>query len=151
MISGAWLEPEYGAVDESLYIQATENLERCFSVVGLTEAFDASLMLLQSRFGWRDIRYVRENVGRFNQQKRPPTRDEREVVARFNQWDRALYQYAYQQFQATIEQAGPEFQRKLDAFQKDNQRYQKIQVPLVDLLQRLRHISIRAAIRKIFS
>jgi len=41
---------------------ARRNLEEHFSVVGLSEHFDATLLMLKQAFDWHGIFYVRQNV-----------------------------------------------------------------------------------------
>jgi hypothetical protein len=50
---------------------AIHNLQEHFSVVGLVERFDETLLLLRRAFGWQNLFYVPQNVG-----QRRPRREE---------------------------------------------------------------------------
>lgn len=98
LLSGAWYEPMPGKCTREHLEQAKENLRKNFSVVGLTERFDESLILLKRAYDWRDIRYSSWNVthGR-------PTKDElpaetRAVVESANLMDTELYTYGQELF-----------------------------------------------------
>lgn len=58
LVSGVMYDVPFGELDESHLELAIRNLEQ-FAVVGLTERFDESLLLMQERFGWRDVTYER--------------------------------------------------------------------------------------------
>ena len=64
LISGVWLEPGFGDITAQIFDQAKKNLSHNFSIVGLTERFDATLLLLREIFNWQDIYYVRQNVSK---------------------------------------------------------------------------------------
>lgn len=63
-------------------------------MVGVTEQFDLTLLLLKQTFGWRHIDYVRANIG----VNRPPSatlgEDTIAAVRRHNQLDIRLYEEA---------------------------------------------------------
>ena len=66
-ISG--LEPPFGMCTQATLEQAKRNLERNFSVVGTTERFDETLLLIGRTFGWKMHRpYWSKNVNA----SRPP-------------------------------------------------------------------------------
>jgi hypothetical protein len=83
-----------------------QRLEREFSVVGLIERFDESLMLLRRVAGWGIPYYAKENVTR----DRPPMseipRDALEVIAEHNQVDVELYAWAKERFEQTVQREG---------------------------------------------
>lgn len=151
MISGTWLEPEYGAVNSEIFEQAKRNLTQSFDVVGLTERFDATLLLLQESFGWREIRYLRQNVTKVAREDRELSTIEKEVIFNFNQWDLALYAHAQELFEQQIAAAGSNFAGKLESFKQDNERYRTQKAPLLQTLQRIRQFSIRSTIKDVFS
>ncbi|MFO7663466.1 MAG: sulfotransferase family 2 domain-containing protein [Chloroflexota bacterium] len=92
-ISGVFETPLYDEVDDSMLQQAIANLDT-FEVVGLTEQFDLTLILLQRAFGWKRIRYKPTNVGhnRVATAEHPP--EIIEAVRRYNQLDLLLYDEA---------------------------------------------------------
>lgn len=151
MISGTWLEPAYGGINAEILQQAKDNLSRYFTVVGLTEEFDASLLLLQEAFNWRDIHYVRQNVTRVAEKERKLSVNERHMIERYNEWDMALYAYAVELMQQQIVQAGPEFAQRLESFRRNNARYSAWKMTLQPTTDRIKRFSIRAAIKKLFA
>lgn len=111
---GSW--PNYGPVSVShddLEI-AKANLREHF-IIGLTERFDESLILLKRAFGWRtiDIVYRKQRVGR----KRPPkdeiSNETVKLIEAHNQLDIQLYEFAKQMFEERISQQDSSFKREV--------------------------------------
>ncbi|MGH2537158.1 MAG: sulfotransferase family 2 domain-containing protein [Candidatus Promineifilaceae bacterium] len=94
LISGAWNSVADGACTLEMLAQAKDNLRAHFSLVGLAEEFDRSLVLLSQRFGWRDLAYRRRNVaaGRLSVRRLPA--DALAAVRRANVLDEELYAFA---------------------------------------------------------
>ena len=151
LISGARLEPGYGEITSQLFEQAKANLDQSFSVIGLTEQFDMSLLLLREAFNWQDINYVRQNVTKATPHERILTPEERETILEFNQWDIALYEYASARFEEQVAALGPDFSHQLQTFQRQNKLYQNIKGPLLRSIQWAKRFSVRTSIRGIFS
>lgn len=90
-----------GRVTPAMLERAISRLAR-FAAVGLTERFDESLLLLQRAFGWRARPAPAQNVG----ENRPPRIDVSEealqVIERSNRFDRELYRFASQLFEARV-------------------------------------------------
>jgi len=105
LISGAYYDPPYGEVDESVLDQAIANL-RTFTVVGVMEQFDLSLMLLQRAFGWRDIGYQISNVGENRRPAEAHSAEIIEAVRRYNRLDIKLYEEAKRLFRRQVRDAG---------------------------------------------
>lgn len=104
LFSGVWGKPLFGEVTAEMGREAIANLRQC-EVVGLTEAFDRSLLLLQHHFGWADIAYERANVGH-NRPTDPPDEETVATVRRYTQQDQALYDEAQRLFTQQIRAAG---------------------------------------------
>jgi hypothetical protein len=123
MLSGAWLDPPFGACTGELLAKAKDNLEERFDVVGLTEHFDESLLLLRRCFGWRWLNYRRLNT---SPDRTPVDRlsdTEREVLEENNALDCELYRFAEGLFKRRIAGYGPDFEADLAAFQAGNRPY----------------------------
>ena len=54
---------DYGGCTREMLEKAKNNLSNHFSVVGLSEHFDESLLLMKQRLGWRSPYYVKHRVG----------------------------------------------------------------------------------------
>ena len=80
---------------------AQANLEQRFSFFGLTERFDAFLILCQRLLGWPEIFYVRKNVRRSGAAAPDPVSPEAlAVVAEYNRLDAELHAWALELFDA---------------------------------------------------
>lgn len=145
MLSGFWDQGAYGGCTHETLELAKENLRERFRVVGLTERFDETLLLLKKEFGWGNIFYVRQNVthGRPEPSKLPP--DALSTIRNDNQLDAELYQYAQTLFETQIQQQGASFSQELASFRQRNRLLQ----PLLRAYAEMRRYSVRASLRKL--
>jgi hypothetical protein len=99
LFSGVWYDPLPGKCTAEHLEMAKDNLRRNFKVVGLTERFDESLMLLKRAFSWKDVRYTSQNVsdGRPKREELPATT--LAVVESANKLDIELYAFAQKLFE----------------------------------------------------
>lgn len=129
---------------------AKRNLEKHFAVVGLTERFDESLLLVADAFGWPDMSYARENVTRNKPRAAPIADDALQAMHRYHGLDMQLYEYARQRFEERVAAAGPAFGARLQAFRQANARFARglrlrravasvLPDPVVAMIRRLRH------------
>jgi len=140
LVSGVWDRFPFGECPDDILEQAKDNLRKHFAVVGLTEKFDETLLLLKTAFGWRNIYYTSQNVTSNRPAKDNLPEEALAAVLRANQLDVALYAYAQQLFAEQIESLGPGFAASLAQFQAAN-RYVS---PLMRLYWQMRRVSIRA-------
>jgi hypothetical protein len=123
-IAGA--SPLFGRCDESTFEKARLNLESHFSVVGLTERFDETLVLLKRRLGWDEVpRYLPRLI---NSGKPPLVEVPRRVirlVAGQNAFDQRLYDFARSVFDRQVEDSGPDFAEEVREFRSRNAERQK--------------------------
>lgn len=143
MIAGNWNERGYGPCDEAMLAQAKQNLQK-FVVVGLTERFDETCLLIQRAFGWPDMYYTSRNVTKRRPPKEQFSADVLKVVAGYNRYDMALYDYAVELFEEQVRQQGPSFRRDVTWFQWKNGRLK----PLRQLYWQARKVSVRVFIKK---
>jgi hypothetical protein len=121
-ISG--LEPEFGGCSGSTLTMAKDNLRRHFAVVGVTECFDETLILIQRTLGWDHVpHYLPSLVNK----ERPtqaalPKRSIAAVLER-NQLDVELYRFAKEVLFARIAEQGPAFERDVHEFRTSNAGY----------------------------
>jgi hypothetical protein len=92
--------------DEAMLEAAQAHLDAHFAVVGLTERFDASLVLMKRRLGWGDITYRRANVGRYRTRRPDPDPDVRATLAERNALDQRLYAYAARRLERDLRAEG---------------------------------------------
>ena len=81
---------------------AKQNLRDNIRVVGLTERFDESLILLQDAFGWQDIRYVSDNVSVGRPRREDLSAETIALVEEANQLDQELYAYGQELFEKQL-------------------------------------------------
>lgn len=143
LLAGIWAEPPAGACDEKDLAKAKENL-RQIKVIGLTEEFDASLLLLGKAFGWKHLYYTKRNVSVGRPAQDTLSEDTIAAVQAANQLDSELYDYAKCLYAEKINQEGPDFAKEVSQFQIKN-RYVR---PLLDLYWNMRKISVRTIVRE---
>jgi len=101
---------------------AKANIRDHFMIVGLSERYDESLLLLKRAFGWRirNILYRKQNIGT----NRPPNdeidSDTLKVIDSHNKLDIQLYEWAKQRFEEQIRKQGSSFRRELQTFRFTN-------------------------------
>ena len=123
-ISGAFFRDPRGQCARDLLDQAKENLRNHFTVVGLAERFDETLLLLSQKFGWKDMFYVRQNVT----PDRPPREqlpdDVREAIESVSSLDMELYAFATELFETAVRQQDRlAFERDLAKYRQGNDAY----------------------------
>lgn len=101
---------------------AKANLREYFSLVGLSERFDESLILLKRALGWRtkDILYVKQQVGRNRPPKDTIGSEAVKLVEDYNELDMQLYEFAKQMFEERISRQDSSFRRELQIFRLCN-------------------------------
>lgn len=106
-------------IDRSGLECAKRNLRENFSFVGVTEEFDAGLLLLVRMFDWRMPIYRKRNVtsGLENKNVDVTTRG---LLAEANSLDLELHQFARELFGARRRATGREFETELRRFQQFN-------------------------------
>lgn len=123
LISGIWDKVDFGKCTTEHLQLAKHNLKTHFSMVGLTEEFDKTLILLKRAFGWKLPLYYKRNVG----ENRPPNseiqEDDRRIIESMNTLDIELYRYTKERFEELISQQGESFGRELKKFQLLNRLY----------------------------
>jgi len=121
---GAWQAPP---LDSSDLEEAKRNLDR-FLVVGLTERFDESFILIRRALGWRLPMYETYNVTRAASaaQREAPTPAAIEAIKERNRLDLELYSHALALHSAAVEAQGSSFQREVAAFRMLNRVPNKI-------------------------
>lgn len=99
---------------------AKQNLRNHFSIVGLVEHFDASLLLLKQSFGWGNTYYIQHNT--------TPNRPDVEnipaetiaLIKEREKWDMELYVYAQKLFNQQLAQQSVSFSFRIKMFKFSN-------------------------------
>lgn len=134
LISGVWDQYPYGECPREVLEQAKQNLQNKFAVVGLTEEFDKTLILLKRAFGWRHVYYMRQNVTKNRPQAASFSRQTLNVVREYNQLDLELYAFAKKLFAEEIKQQGLSFSVEAKTFRWAN----RLVWPILNMRSQLR-------------
>jgi Galactose-3-O-sulfotransferase len=132
----------FGGCTVEMLDLAKAHLDRSFAVVGLTERFDDSLVLMQKAFAWNRIRYVSVNVDPGRDRRDAPSQEDVAYVKEQNALDLELYAWAAERFASTLRDT-PGFDAALARFLRENERYQ----PWGRLTQLPRRVAERAVDR----
>jgi len=118
-------EPDvaYGNCSRDMLEEAKHNLEEYFSVVGLAERFDESVMLIKRTFGWKMPLYVRHNVTRDRPHKERIPEDVLRLIEEQNGLDIELYRFASDLFEKALGEQPNSFKTELLAFKCANAMY----------------------------
>lgn len=149
MFAGAAEESERGEKSSAKMLAiAKNNLKNHISVVGMTEQFDETLLLVQKRLGWQHTFYTKRNVtsNRPKQQDLPP--NEQQALLEHNQYDLALYRYGQALFTEQIEQHGTAFYEELAQMR---QQHQEMAAPVLSFQQQLRQKSARQMLKRFWA
>lgn len=90
---------DVGACDESTLEIAKQNLQRSFSVVGLSERFEDSLLLMMAEFGWKVPFYANRKVAKA---RAKPDERVSEFIREHNRFDLALYDFGRTLFESSL-------------------------------------------------
>jgi hypothetical protein len=121
MLTGHIDDVEIGGCTRQMLEQAKANLSNHFAVVGLSEWFDESLILMKRRLGWNRLPlYAKRNVA----EHKPPELPESvlNVIRKHNELDQELYEWAAARFRTDLERGG--IQKELTRFRVANSLYQ---------------------------
>ncbi|MCP5094371.1 MAG: sulfotransferase family 2 domain-containing protein [Chloroflexi bacterium] len=140
MLAGVWGSLAFGECTEETLATAKTNLREWFEVVGLTERFDETLLLLKQAFGWHNITYKRENVARNRPGIRKIDAETMALLQAANQLDKELYVYAQSLFEQQVAAQGAAFIQA--------QRWLVWQNKVVGLYRRARQVSVRTMLRQ---
>lgn len=102
-------------------LQAALSNLRSFVVVGLTEQFDESLILMKRLFGWRTPYYVSQNVGTGTSPgSRPISNEALDLIRERNELDLELHAEAKRMFANLVGRQDDSFGREVARFKKMN-------------------------------
>jgi len=134
--------------DESTLERAKANLRDSYKIIGFTEEFDASVLMMQKAFGWGQIYYHAINTGKRlkNKEDRPSLTSE--LIAEIEAacpLDMALHHYATELYEAQKDAYGREkLAADLAAFRRMNQRI----APVLGFARRVRKNKLYRNIRR---
>ncbi len=152
----AGMQPGGECTEEDL-LKAKKNLSEYFTMVGITERFDESLLLLKKALGWNNVYYVKQNVSKNRPPRETLSEEDRKEIAKLNDYDMQIYDYALGLFEDQIKQYGPSLKKDLENFRSRRKILGWLLNPK-DLLAgwalnisfKFKKIPGKAALRKIF-
>lgn len=112
----AWISGE-SEPDSSSLEKAKMIINSDFSFAGISEAFDASLIMLCRETGLEVRPYPNLNIGEYKQKEVPETT--RNVILEANQLDLELYEWVKDRLSRKVSEVGQEFQNDLSQFQQE--------------------------------
>ena len=107
------------------YDKALENIENHYSLIGVVERFDESLLLLARIFGFPDVHYVKRNLGIFRPSIEGVADGTIERIMAANELDIKLHHHAIRLLEAKIEAQGKDFGIELKGFRRKQAIYYK--------------------------
>jgi hypothetical protein len=121
-ISG--LEPEFGACSISTLDRAKDNLRRYFSVAGVTECFDETVVLIKRTLGWvHEPYYLPGLVNKDRPASVSLPQKSLNAILERNELDTQLYDFAKALFHERISGQGPDFNSQITKFKALNAEY----------------------------
>ena len=102
MLSGLGREVPYDESPSSMLKKAKKNIDTYFSVIGLTESFNQSVILMKHRLGWGIPVYKTRNKTRKRPKRDEVSQSTREIIQEHNELDIKLYEYASERFQRQL-------------------------------------------------
>lgn len=134
LLAGKRDASNFGTCSDEMLDIAKRNLAEHFRVVGITEEFDRSLILMKRNLGWRNPYYTNQNVNRHRLRKEGISPKTLSVVQAYNELDIELYRFAKKLFQEQIDSQGLSFTKELGRFKKLNSFYTRF-LPLVSAVR----------------
>lgn len=113
MLSGEGKAVPYGACTAAMLERAKTNIDDRFAVVGVTERFDESLILMQRALGWRTPWYVRKNKTKRRPPREAVSDEVRDLIREQNALDVELYQFASRRFEKMVAEQDDTFQQDM--------------------------------------
>ncbi|MCP4155351.1 MAG: sulfotransferase family 2 domain-containing protein, partial [bacterium] len=122
----------FGKCTQEMLDEAKRNFEENYTVFGITERFDESLMLFSETFGLSYPFYKVLNVTRKKMAVRDISGKTLEAIREVNRFDLHLHRFAMEKFNALINQQDSSFQQRVERFKKLNGLMQKFGKPEKD-------------------
>lgn len=115
----------FGECSTEILESAKKNLQEHFSVVGLTERFDETLLLLKRAFQWKNPFYIKQNVTKNRLLKEDISKETLNIIEKYNELDIELYRYVEKMFNEDINKSAYLAEIELKQFKLLNQIYSK--------------------------
>ena len=145
LLAGPGHSARFGICSDEMLDIAKRNLAEYFSVVGVTEEFDRSLILMKRILGWSTPFYTKQNVSQHHLRKVNIPLETLRVIQAYNELDIELYSYARKLFRKQVCLQGDFFDLETQIFRTLNASYGRLHLFMsstIDNLKR-RYVSSR--------
>lgn len=109
---------------EEIAARALANIDKHFSVVGLSERFEESLALMKLRYGWKLSSYSSFNITRSRPKKRDLPQATLDLIVQKNSFDVTLYDIAAKRFEEAVQNNVAEVSRVTKELEAAKERTQ---------------------------
>ena len=103
-LSGMGQGIKFGECSAEVLVQSKTNINRDFALVGITERYDETYLLMCKLFGWPIKNYPSINVAKWKPDLKEIPARTLSLIEKFNALDMELYDYATRLFTEKIEQ-----------------------------------------------
>jgi hypothetical protein len=121
-LSGSLDKPYLQVNDEDLRT-ALKNFDTNFSIFGLTEYFDESLVLLSEYMKWEPLYYVKENRSKYKIDPKELDEETEAMITQCNRFDQVLYNYALAKFKKMLEEKGMLVETRVKELREGNEKF----------------------------
>lgn len=130
----------FGGCTSELLDIAKRNLRDRFLMVGITERFDESLVMLRQLIGIKTLLHTRANTNPAKPQSDPLSEEDIQLAIAHHQLDLELYDYGNQLLDQQIASLGESFQRELTLFRNANTQFRAVHADLDQARDRLKTV-----------
>jgi len=134
-LSGA-IDIPYGSINETHLTMALNNLRTKYSIIGITEYFDESILIFAKTLGWTTPYYVKNNVSKKRDDAICIDSEVQNLLSYYNRYDYRLYAAAVEIFKKQATGMGEHFANEVISFRARNASMTKI-ILLRDMLLRV--------------
>lgn len=114
------LGPDTRTSPQRMLALAKENIRQYFSISGVTERFDETVVLLKRTLGWQDVSYAPKLVNESRPHLSNISPRTRELIATRNELDIELYEWVKTSFDEAVQRQGSAFADELTALRRLN-------------------------------
>jgi hypothetical protein len=116
------MDKDYMTINEDDLKTALLNFDKYFSVFGLTEYFDESLVLLSDHMSWSPLYYFRENNSTYKIDTKELDEETEKLILACNKYDEILYKHALDRFLKLKEEKKAVLEKGLKELREGNEK-----------------------------
>lgn len=125
----------FGECTGAMLEQAKKNIEDNFSLVGIMERYDESMLLLKKILNWNNCFYLRRNTNKTDTSYKNIDSKILDKLARRNSLDIQLYEFAKKRLENQIQILTIDFEEELYQFKKMNSLYNNYAAPIYNIYE----------------